>query len=167
MAKSSDCVSYIIFIIPIYHNLLKVVLLAMGLWLNSGEWGIVCAQAGPKWVTIRPVPTLLLRIFGSNTTGGSPTQYCKKAHHITIINFFFCVDNSRFGGIQCLGSMNSPNQCAEGGSSSPSKSTYDHSLLSKPTWPHCLFLTVNLKANEKVELRQIRSQKIIELVIIS
>ena len=84
-----------------------------------------------------------------------------------IFFFFVCVDNSRFGGIQCLGSMNSPNQCAEGGSSSPSKSTYDHSLLSKPTWPHCLFLTINLKANEKVELGQIRSQKNIELVIIS
>ena len=78
VAKSSDCVSYIIFIISVCHNLLTVVLPAMGLWLNSSEQGIVCAQAGPKWVTIGSVPTPLLRTFGPNTAGGSQAQHCKK-----------------------------------------------------------------------------------------
>ena len=78
VVKSSDCVSYIIFIIFVCHNILTVVLPAMGLWLNFGERGIICAQAGPKWVTIGSVPTPLLRTFGPNIAGGSPTQHCKK-----------------------------------------------------------------------------------------
>ena len=78
VAKSSDCVSYIIFIISVCHNLLIVILPTMGLWLNSGEQGIVCAQAKPKWVTIGPVPTPLLRTFWPNTARGSPAQHCKK-----------------------------------------------------------------------------------------
>ena len=78
VTKSSDCVSYIIFIISAYHNLLIVVLLAMGLWLNSSERGIICTQAGPKWVTIGLVQTSLLRTFGPNTAGGSPAQHYKK-----------------------------------------------------------------------------------------
>ena len=40
MAKSSDCICYIIFIIFACYNLLIVVLPAMGLWLNSSEWGV-------------------------------------------------------------------------------------------------------------------------------
>ena len=78
MAKSSDCVSYIIFIISVCHNLLTVVLPTMSLWLNSGKRGIVCAQVGPKWVTIGLVSTPLLRTFEPNTAGGSPAQHCKK-----------------------------------------------------------------------------------------
>ena len=47
-----------------------------------GKRGIVCAQAGPNWVAVEPVSTLLLRILGSNTTGGSPAWFNpKKAHH--------------------------------------------------------------------------------------
>ena len=65
------------------------------------------------------------------------------------------LDNSRFGGIQCLGSMNSTSQCAEGGPSSPSKCRYDHSLLSKPTWSRCLFLTINRKRKGWIEANKI------------
>ena len=46
-----------------------------------GKWGIVCAQAGPKWVTVGPVSTLLLRTLWSSIAVGSPAQHCKKAHH--------------------------------------------------------------------------------------
>lgn len=44
--------------------------------------GIVCVQAGLRWVTIGLVPTPSSRTFGPSTTGGSPTQHHKKAHHI-------------------------------------------------------------------------------------
>ena len=92
--KSSDCVSYIIFIISGCHNLLTVVLSAIGLWLNSGERGIVCAKAESKWVTIEPVLTLLPRTFGPNTAGSSSTQHCKKSqlHYSNIITTFFLID---------------------------------------------------------------------------
>ena len=47
-----------------------------------GKRGIVCAQAGPKWVIVGPVSTLLFKTLVSNTAGGSPAQHCKKTHHI-------------------------------------------------------------------------------------
>ena len=50
----------------------------MGLWLNSGERGIVFTQAGLKWVTIGPIPGFLLRTFGPNIVGGNPAQHFKK-----------------------------------------------------------------------------------------
>ena len=78
VAKCSDCVSYIIFIIFACHNFLKMIMSAMGLWINSGERGIVCAQAEPKWVIIGSIRIPLLRTFRPNTTGGSPAQHCKK-----------------------------------------------------------------------------------------
>ena len=49
--------------------------------------GIVCAQAGPKWVVIKPVSTPLLRTFRPSTAGGSPAQHCKKAHHTKLLGY--------------------------------------------------------------------------------
>ena len=46
-----------------------------------GKRGIICAQAGLKWVAVWPVSTPLLRILGPSIVGGSPTQHYKKAHH--------------------------------------------------------------------------------------
>ena len=50
----------------------------MGLWLNSGERGIVCTQAGPNWAIIGPIPTSLLKrhlpdIFKDGGTGRNET----------------------------------------------------------------------------------------------
>ena len=43
-----------------------------------GRRGIVYAQAGPNWVAVGPVSTPLLRIFGSNTTGGNLACFNQK-----------------------------------------------------------------------------------------
>ena len=62
-----------------------------------GKRGIIYAQARPKWVTVGPVSTPLLRTLGSSTAEDSPTQHCKKAHHNCYNPFLLSYLNQKKG----------------------------------------------------------------------
>ena len=79
---SSECISFVIFITFVYHNSLIAAPSVIGMWPRFfGKWSVVCAQAGPRWVTIGLVTTPSSRILGPSTVGGSLAQHHKKAHH--------------------------------------------------------------------------------------